>query len=146
MFEGTHAPPLYNDLYGFRDGAQNDIFVDSVLPAMNWEGAPKTGSLQAVPGVFASSGSAPAPPANADPSPSSPSPTPSSTPKAVTPNQSASSSSPKPTTKSGSGSTSSGSPPKKCKKSPGAEKMKKRSFVEHLMKHKRRSNRRSLKH
>ncbi|KAI0749618.1 hypothetical protein C8Q80DRAFT_635313 [Daedaleopsis nitida] len=29
MFEGTYAPPYYLDLYNFKDGAQNDIFVDS---------------------------------------------------------------------------------------------------------------------
>lgn len=29
MFEGTYAPPFYNDLYNFKDGAQNDIFEDS---------------------------------------------------------------------------------------------------------------------
>ncbi|KAI0059260.1 hypothetical protein BV25DRAFT_1918716 [Artomyces pyxidatus] len=29
MFEGTYTPPLYTDLYNFRDGAQNDIFVNS---------------------------------------------------------------------------------------------------------------------
>lgn len=36
MFEGGHAPPFYNGLYNFEDGAQNDIFVDSYdfpLPA-----------------------------------------------------------------------------------------------------------------
>lgn len=26
MFEGPHAPPFYNDLYNFKDGAQDDIF------------------------------------------------------------------------------------------------------------------------
>ena len=31
MFEGTYAPPVYNDLYNFRDGAQDDIFVDSYV-------------------------------------------------------------------------------------------------------------------
>lgn len=31
MFEGTYSPPVYNDLYNFRDGAQDDIFVDSYL-------------------------------------------------------------------------------------------------------------------
>ena len=31
MFEGYYSPPLYQDLYNFRDGAQNDIFVDSVV-------------------------------------------------------------------------------------------------------------------
>ncbi|KAI0349736.1 hypothetical protein OH77DRAFT_1507355 [Trametes cingulata] len=29
MFEGTYAPPFYTDLYNFKDGAQDDIFVDS---------------------------------------------------------------------------------------------------------------------
>ncbi|XP_006459911.1 hypothetical protein AGABI2DRAFT_116869 [Agaricus bisporus var. bisporus H97] len=29
MFEGEHAPPVYNDLYNFADGAQDDIFEDS---------------------------------------------------------------------------------------------------------------------
>ncbi|PPQ95450.1 hypothetical protein CVT26_008469 [Gymnopilus dilepis] len=31
MFEGTYSPPVYNDLYNFLDGAQDDIFVDSYL-------------------------------------------------------------------------------------------------------------------
>ncbi|EIW83669.1 hypothetical protein CONPUDRAFT_135444 [Coniophora puteana RWD-64-598 SS2] len=26
LFEGAHSPPFYNDLYNFKDGAQNDIF------------------------------------------------------------------------------------------------------------------------
>jgi len=29
MFEGTYSPPLYNDLYDFKDGAQNYIFETS---------------------------------------------------------------------------------------------------------------------
>ena len=29
MFEDTYAPPIYLDLYNFRDGAQDDIFQDS---------------------------------------------------------------------------------------------------------------------
>ncbi|KAI0749839.1 hypothetical protein C8Q80DRAFT_1101672 [Daedaleopsis nitida] len=29
MFEDAFAPPFYTDLYNFRDGAQDDIFVDS---------------------------------------------------------------------------------------------------------------------
>ncbi|KAH8100774.1 hypothetical protein BXZ70DRAFT_971902 [Cristinia sonorae] len=29
MNEDTYAPPFYNDLYNFKDGAQDDIFVDS---------------------------------------------------------------------------------------------------------------------
>lgn len=31
MFEGAHAPPFYNDLYNFVDGAQSDIFRDSYI-------------------------------------------------------------------------------------------------------------------
>lgn len=31
MFEGAFSPPVYNDLYNFIDGAQNDIFDDSYL-------------------------------------------------------------------------------------------------------------------
>jgi hypothetical protein len=29
MFEGTYSPPFYLDLYNFKDGAQEDIFLDS---------------------------------------------------------------------------------------------------------------------
>jgi len=29
MFEGTFSPPVYNDIYNFINGAQNDIFTDS---------------------------------------------------------------------------------------------------------------------
>ena len=54
MFEGTYAPPFYNDLYNFLDGAQSDIFQDSylsiptpgpnqtVLPVLATPGAPTT--------------------------------------------------------------------------------------------------------
>ncbi|PFH47251.1 hypothetical protein AMATHDRAFT_77284 [Amanita thiersii Skay4041] len=31
MFEGPFSPPVYNDLYNFRDGAQDDIFQDSYV-------------------------------------------------------------------------------------------------------------------
>ncbi|TFK50100.1 hypothetical protein OE88DRAFT_1736379 [Heliocybe sulcata] len=31
MFEGTYSPPFYNDLYNFKDGAQDDIFQDSYV-------------------------------------------------------------------------------------------------------------------
>ena len=76
MFEGPHAPPFYNDLYAFSDGAQNDIFVNSVLPQMDWEGSPVTGKLTQLSGTFnlpssidpqsqSSSDSNPSPPASA---------------------------------------------------------------------------------
>jgi hypothetical protein len=29
MFEGTYSPPFYLDLYNFRNGSQDDIFLDS---------------------------------------------------------------------------------------------------------------------
>ncbi|KAI5117029.1 hypothetical protein M0805_001545 [Coniferiporia weirii] len=38
MFEGVHAPPFYNDLYAFPNGAQSDIFQDSELPVFNEAG------------------------------------------------------------------------------------------------------------
>ena len=31
MFEGYYDPPTYRDMYHFLDGAQNDIFEDSVV-------------------------------------------------------------------------------------------------------------------
>lgn len=43
MFEGEHAPPVYNDLYNFADGAQNDIFGDS------YESKPQPGVVAALP-------------------------------------------------------------------------------------------------
>jgi len=35
MFEGAFSPPVYNDIYNFLDGAQNDIFEDSYLSLPN---------------------------------------------------------------------------------------------------------------
>lgn len=29
MFEGTYSPPFYLDLYNFKNGSQDDIFLDS---------------------------------------------------------------------------------------------------------------------
>ncbi|EJF64983.1 hypothetical protein BD309DRAFT_206196 [Dichomitus squalens] len=34
MFEGTYEAPYYNDLYGFSDGAQNDVFNDGVIASL----------------------------------------------------------------------------------------------------------------
>ncbi|KAI0714260.1 hypothetical protein C8T65DRAFT_694827 [Cerioporus squamosus] len=31
MFEGTYEAPYYNDLYGFSDGAQHDVFYDGAI-------------------------------------------------------------------------------------------------------------------
>lgn len=31
VFEGNFSPPVYNDLYNFQDGSQDDIFADSYL-------------------------------------------------------------------------------------------------------------------
>lgn len=30
MLEGPHSPPLYNALYGLKNGAQNNIFVSPI--------------------------------------------------------------------------------------------------------------------
>ncbi|KAF9450455.1 hypothetical protein P691DRAFT_725922 [Macrolepiota fuliginosa MF-IS2] len=51
MFEGDHAPPFYNDLYNFADGAQNDIFVDY------YASKPEPGVVATLP-VFANLGAA----------------------------------------------------------------------------------------
>lgn len=34
MFEDTYHAPYYNDLYGFHDGAQNDIFADGIIASL----------------------------------------------------------------------------------------------------------------
>ncbi|PCH42354.1 hypothetical protein WOLCODRAFT_137865 [Wolfiporia cocos MD-104 SS10] len=34
MFEGYYMPPHYNDVYGFHDGAQNDIFQDAYISSL----------------------------------------------------------------------------------------------------------------
>ncbi|EIM90957.1 uncharacterized protein STEHIDRAFT_152641 [Stereum hirsutum FP-91666 SS1] len=39
FFEGTYAPPLYTDLYNFKDGAQNDIFGESAVETTGWVSA-----------------------------------------------------------------------------------------------------------
>lgn len=52
MFEGTYSPPVYNDLYNFVDGAQNDIFTDSYISL------PAPGPASALP-VAAASASMP---------------------------------------------------------------------------------------
>ncbi|KAI0636238.1 hypothetical protein C8Q77DRAFT_1052406 [Trametes polyzona] len=62
MFEDAIAPPFYNDLYNFRDGAQDDIFEDSYP-----NGIPDPSPEQtAIPTPV----NAPAPKASATPSPS----------------------------------------------------------------------------
>ncbi|EIN04012.1 hypothetical protein PUNSTDRAFT_108851 [Punctularia strigosozonata HHB-11173 SS5] len=51
MFEGQYSPPFYNDLYDFKDGAQNDIFGDSdvaaAAPSSSSQKAATTSSAQA---------------------------------------------------------------------------------------------------
>lgn len=46
VFEGDHSPPVYNDLYNFANGPQNDIFADS------YETKPEPGVVAPLP-VFA---------------------------------------------------------------------------------------------
>ena len=54
MFEGEYAPPYYLDLYGFLDGAQDDIFEDSFLsiptPGPNQTTLPVLNPAAMVPG------------------------------------------------------------------------------------------------
>lgn len=55
MFEGEHAPPVYNDLYNFADGAQNDIFEDS------YKTLPQPGVVAALPVLARDKGLVPRP-------------------------------------------------------------------------------------
>ncbi|KAH9850354.1 hypothetical protein C2E23DRAFT_323648 [Lenzites betulinus] len=38
MFEDTYHAPYYNDLYGFHDGPQNDVFQDGVIASLAGSG------------------------------------------------------------------------------------------------------------
>ena len=38
MLEGTYTPPLYQDLYNFHDGAQNDIFTNTTSTRRSSDG------------------------------------------------------------------------------------------------------------
>ncbi|EAU85153.1 hypothetical protein CC1G_06169 [Coprinopsis cinerea okayama7 len=86
MFEGPHSPPVYNDLYGFSNGAQDDIFEDSYITSPLPEPAPGA-PVPVLRTVF----DGPPPPVGpviavpADPSPS-PSPSSSSSPVGPTSN------------------------------------------------------------
>lgn len=160
LFENSHGPPFYNDLYGFKDGAQNDIFVNSKLPEMNWAGAPVTGQLKAVAGIFAggSSPAAPAPPAAQSPnsgdsnssSSQNAAPSPTATQATTKPDTPAATSEPAPsasaTQKAPSNvSSTSNSPGKKtCKKKSSGNQ--KRSVFDSLTRHRRQSVRRHTKH
>ncbi|KAL1949687.1 hypothetical protein VTO73DRAFT_8568 [Trametes versicolor] len=62
MFEGTYSPPFYTDLYNFKDGAQDDIFVDSYPNGLP---TPSPNST-VVPTPFLGNGIAPAPTSGSD--------------------------------------------------------------------------------
>ncbi|KAH9902992.1 hypothetical protein C8Q73DRAFT_742224 [Cubamyces lactineus] len=71
MFEDTYHAPYYDDLYGFHDGAQNDIFQDGVIASLAGSGAgsvptstPPASSITSA----AQTTSTPAPPASSSPS------------------------------------------------------------------------------
>ncbi|KAF8150927.1 hypothetical protein B0H34DRAFT_801831 [Crassisporium funariophilum] len=60
MFEGTFSPPLYNDLYNFKNGAQNDIFETSAKASDPSVAIAETSSPISVSPTSASSLEAPA--------------------------------------------------------------------------------------
>lgn len=67
MFEGTYSPPVYNNLYNFLDGAQDDIFNDSYvsIPEPGIAAAlPALAALSALGGVPANGGAPAAPAGN----------------------------------------------------------------------------------
>ncbi|CDO76981.1 hypothetical protein BN946_scf184298.g8 [Trametes cinnabarina] len=74
MFEGTYAPPFYLDLYNFKDGAQDDIFIDSYAdippPSPNSTVVPVLQQPQGTK-TIASSSSAPSAASSSLPAPSS---------------------------------------------------------------------------
>ncbi|KAI0787686.1 hypothetical protein C8Q74DRAFT_1366521 [Fomes fomentarius] len=45
LFEGTYQAPYYNDLYGFHDGAQNDIFYDGQIASTANFNLPSTSQI-----------------------------------------------------------------------------------------------------
>ncbi|EIW57727.1 uncharacterized protein TRAVEDRAFT_65440 [Trametes versicolor FP-101664 SS1] len=69
MFEGTYAPPFYTDLYNFKGGAQDDIFIDSYAdippPSPNSTVVPTLQQPQAT-GSSGSTSAVPAPTQPAD--------------------------------------------------------------------------------
>ncbi|KAI0359907.1 hypothetical protein OH77DRAFT_1434295 [Trametes cingulata] len=92
MPEDTYHAPYYNDLYGFHDGAQHDVFQDGVIASLAGSGAGSAPTPSSTP-AHASSSAAPAPAPSSSPAPApapsspsshnepsaSPSPSPSST-------------------------------------------------------------------
>ncbi|KAI1797154.1 hypothetical protein LXA43DRAFT_1089047 [Ganoderma leucocontextum] len=45
MFEGTYEAPYYNDLYGWHDGAQEDVFQDGVISSLAGSVASATSAI-----------------------------------------------------------------------------------------------------
>jgi len=74
FFEGTYAPPFYNDLYGFPDGAQLDIFVDQAGNQVSSGASGSSSSSVAGPTSTPAVVSSSSPPAAASSSTSSPAP------------------------------------------------------------------------
>ncbi|OBZ72245.1 hypothetical protein A0H81_08036 [Grifola frondosa] len=102
MFEGTYAPPSYNQMYGYADGAQNDIFQEPYIASEGPAGGASTTSASTT-STSASTTSTAIPTSTAVPSTSATS-TPSSRPSSI-----ASSAPPPSSTSSSSPSSSSSS-------------------------------------
>jgi len=74
MFEGYYSPPLYQDLYNFVQGAQNDIFVDAVVTTPLPSSTHTPAALENTPAIVdAVKPTTPVPTTSPSPSPSSPS-------------------------------------------------------------------------
>ncbi|EMD34047.1 hypothetical protein CERSUDRAFT_67654 [Gelatoporia subvermispora B] len=73
MFEGTYSPPFYNALYGWDDGAQNDIFQDAYISSLGPAAPASTPSSSPAAKVVSSSAvvTPSAVPSSAAPAPSS---------------------------------------------------------------------------
>ena len=51
MFEGTYSPPYYNELYGYTDGGQKDIFTNEPGPYLDSKGNLVQGNVVNKPGT-----------------------------------------------------------------------------------------------
>ncbi|KAI0749347.1 hypothetical protein C8Q80DRAFT_1161505 [Daedaleopsis nitida] len=139
MFEDTYHAPYYNDLYGFHDGAQNDIFNSGVIAdkadfAVS-STAPVSTHAAVAPSPTSQVTTSPAPTADAPKPTTDVTNPPSETPKPTTDVPKPPSEGAEPTsegTKPTSTSTSSANSPSSTKQCKRSKKAKKRSHARHL--------------
>ncbi|KAL6307621.1 hypothetical protein BKA93DRAFT_727195 [Sparassis latifolia] len=86
MFEGIYSPPLYKDLYGFTDGAQDDIFQNAYISSLGPGSGSGSGGAASTPAAAPTSTPAASPTSTPAASPTTtPAASPTSTPAAAPP-------------------------------------------------------------